>query len=40
MIFDEEQQPMAIAAIIRDDTERFQQERTLKEKLAALEKAA
>jgi len=40
MIFDDEQHPMAIAAIIRDDTERFQEERKLKEKLAALQKEA
>ena len=40
MIFDDQEQPMAIAAIIRDETERFQEERRLKEKLAAFEKAA
>jgi PAS domain S-box-containing protein len=40
MIFDDEQQPIAIAAIIRDETERFKEERMLKEKLAALEKAS
>ena len=38
MIFDDQDQPMAIAAIIRDETERFQEERRLKEKLAAYEK--
>ena len=38
MIFDDQDQPMAIAAIIRDETERFQEERKLKEKLAAYEK--
>ena len=38
MIFDDQDQPMAIAAIIRDETERFQEERKLKEKLVALEK--
>ena len=38
MIFDDQYQPMAIAAIIRDETERFQEERKLKEKLAAYEK--
>ena len=38
MIFDDQDQPMAIAAIIRDETERFQEERRLKEKLATLEK--
>jgi len=38
MIFDDQDQPMAIAAIIRDETERFQEERKLKEKLATLEK--
>ena len=37
MIFDDHNQPMAIAAIIRDETERFQEERKLKEKLTALE---
>jgi hypothetical protein len=40
MIFDDEQQPIAIAAIIRDETERFKEERILKEKLAALEKVS
>ena len=38
MIFDDQNQPMAIAAIIRDETERFQEERKLKEKLATYEK--
>jgi PAS domain S-box-containing protein len=38
MIFDDQDKPMAIAAIIRDETERFQEERKLKEKLAAYEK--
>ena len=38
MIFDDQDQPMAIAATIRDETERFQEERKLKEKLATLEK--
>jgi PAS domain S-box-containing protein len=38
MIFDDAQQPMAIAAIIRDETERFKEERVLKERIAALEK--
>ena len=38
MIFDDQDQPMAIAAIIRDETERFQEERKLKEKLATYEK--
>jgi len=38
MIFDDQHEPMAIAAIIRDETERFQEERQLKEKLAAYEK--
>ncbi len=37
MIFDDHDQPIAIAAIIRDETERFQEERKLKEKLASLE---
>jgi PAS domain S-box-containing protein len=40
MLFDDEQQPMAIAAIIRDETERFKEERILKEKLASLEKVS
>ena len=39
MIFDDQEQPMAIAAVIRDETERFQEERRLKEKLATLEKS-
>jgi PAS domain S-box-containing protein len=38
MIFDDQDQPMAIAAVIRDETERFQEERRLKEKLATYEK--
>ena len=38
MILDDQDQPIAIAAIIRDETERFQEERKLKEKLATLEK--
>ena len=38
MIFDDQDQLMAITAIIRDETERFQEERKLKEKLAAYEK--
>ena len=37
MILDDHNQPMAIAAIVRDETERFQEERKLKEKLTALE---
>jgi PAS domain S-box-containing protein len=40
MILDDQDQPIAIAATIRDETERFQEERKLKEKLAAYEKAA
>jgi PAS domain S-box-containing protein len=39
MIFDDQDRPLAIAAIIRDETERFQDERRLKEKLATLEKS-
>jgi len=39
MIFGGQNQPIAIAAIIRDETERFQEERKLKEKLATLEKS-
>ena len=37
MIFDDQDQPMSIAAIIRYETERFQEERNLKKKMAALE---
>ena len=37
MLFDEQKQAIAIAAIIRDETERFQEERQLKAKLAAYE---
>ena len=39
MIFDNRNQPFAIAAIIRDETERFQEECKLKEKLANFEKS-
>lgn len=38
LIFDDQDQAVAIAAIIRDETERFQEERKLKEKLAIYEK--
>jgi len=38
MIFDDQNEPMAIAAIIRDETERFVEERKLKEKFASYEK--
>ncbi|MBU3564380.1 PAS domain S-box protein [Polynucleobacter sp. Tro8-14-1] len=38
MLFDDKKQPIAIAAIVRDETERFQEERNLKSKLAAYEK--
>jgi PAS domain S-box-containing protein len=37
MLFDEQNQAIAIAAIIRDETERLQEERQLKAKLAAYE---
>ena len=37
MLFDDEKQPIFIAAIVRDETERFQEERNLKTKLAAYE---
>jgi PAS domain S-box-containing protein len=37
MLFDKQKQAIAIAAIIRDETERFQEERQLKAKLAAYE---
>lgn len=40
MLLDGQNQPIAIAAIVRDETERFQEERKLKEKLAAYEKNA
>jgi PAS domain S-box-containing protein len=40
MIFDDQNQPIAIAAVVRDETERFQEERNLKAKLAAYEKAS
>jgi PAS domain S-box-containing protein len=39
MIFDDQGQPIAIAAIIRDETERFQEERRLREKLVVYEKS-
>ncbi|MDQ1598370.1 MAG: hypothetical protein QOI70_1794, partial [Microbacteriaceae bacterium] len=32
-----QKEPFAIAAVLRDDTERFQERRVLKERLAALE---
>lgn len=37
MLFDEQKKAIAIAAIIRDETERFQEERQLKARLAACE---
>lgn len=37
MLFDEQNRAIAIAAIIRDETEQFQEERQLKAKLAAYE---
>jgi PAS domain S-box-containing protein len=39
MLFDDEKQPIAIAAVVRDETERFQEERNLKAKLASYEKS-
>ncbi|MBU3603090.1 PAS domain S-box protein [Polynucleobacter sp. AP-Kaivos-20-H2] len=39
MLFDDKKQPIAIAAIVRDETERFQEERNLKVKLAAYERS-
>jgi PAS domain S-box-containing protein len=39
MLFDEQKEPVAIAAIVRDETERFQEERNLKAKLAAYERS-
>jgi PAS domain S-box-containing protein len=38
MLMNEQNQPIAIAAIIRDETERFQEERRLKAKLVEYEK--
>lgn len=38
MLFDDQQHPVAIAAVIRDETERFQEERKLKAELAAYQK--
>ena len=38
LIFNEQDEAVAIAAIVRDETERFQEERKLKEKLSAYEK--
>ena len=40
MLFDDQNQPIAIAAVVRDETERFQEERNLKTKLAAYEKVS
>jgi PAS domain S-box-containing protein len=40
MLFDDQKEPIAIAAIVRDETERFQEERELKAKLAAYQKDA
>ena len=40
MLFDDQKEPIAIAAIVRDETERFQEERELKTKLAAYQKGA
>ena len=37
MIFDDKQQPIAVAAVIRDDTERFNEQRALKKRIAELE---
>ena len=37
MIFDEQRQPIAVAAVIRDDTERFNEQRALKKRIAELE---
>jgi hypothetical protein len=38
MLFDEQRQPIPIVAIIRDETERFQEGRQLLAKLAADER--
>ena len=40
MLFADKKQPIAIAAIVRDETERFQEERNLKAKLATYEKTS
>ena len=37
MIFDAKHQPVAVAAVIRDDTERFNEQRALKKRIAELE---
>ena len=37
MLFDEQQKPTGVAAVIRDETERFAEERALKKRLADLE---
>jgi hypothetical protein len=37
MLFDDAQQVTGVAAVIRDETERFLDERQLKQRLAALE---
>ena len=37
MIFDESHQATAVAAVIRDDTERFNEQRALKKRIAELE---
>jgi len=39
MLFDENHHPTGIAAVIRDETERFAEERSLKKRLADLESA-
>jgi excinuclease UvrABC nuclease subunit len=37
MLFDENHQATGVVAVIRDETERFAQERALKKRLAELE---
>ena len=37
MIFDENHKAVAVAAVIRDDTERFTEQRALKKRIAELE---
>jgi hypothetical protein len=37
MLFDANQKPNGVVAVIRDETERFAQERALKRRLADLE---
>ena len=38
MLFDDEKHPIAIAAIVRDETDRFYEERAIRSKLASYER--